>query len=170
MSVPWDDGRRYCGRVADTRVELTDVGHAVASFQVLYDDGERRWYREDDLDDLQLRLEDEGRWVEGWERLELTCAISLQRLVDPAKGSSCAHPSKCNFETLRAHVARSKACPIVGCDARFQRRHDVQRDDRLARQLASVAPAVRAVWTRAGEILTKRPESQSATLVLLDDD
>ena len=29
-----------------------------------------------------------------WERLELSCCISLQRLTDPAKGAGCSHRAR----------------------------------------------------------------------------
>ena len=29
-----------------------------------------------------------------WERLELSCCISLQRLTDPAKGVGCSHRAR----------------------------------------------------------------------------
>ena len=66
-----------------------------------------------------------------WERLELRCAISFQRLTDPAKGASCTHRSCCNFGDLTAYVSRQKECPIAGCSAplarsRVQLRHTLQ--------------------------------------------
>ena len=99
---------------------------------------------------------------EPWERLELRCAISMMRLADPAKGGRCAHRSRCNFDMLRAHAARAKVCPIVGCDAPLARTHEVQRDDALRAALAAVPAAVDAVWIRGGEVRTEPPVATAA--------
>ena len=88
----------------------------------------------------------------GWERIELRCAISMMRLTDPAKGGRCAHRSRCNFDMLRSHAARSKVCPIVGCDAPLARTHEVQRDDALHDALSAVPAAVDVVWLRGTEV------------------
>ena len=92
-----------------------------------------------------------------WERLELRCAISFQRLADPAKGASCTHRSCCNFGCLKSHVSRARACPIAGCDAPMPRSHDVQRDDALRTSLAAVPAAVDVVWRRGAEVRTTAP-------------
>ena len=34
-----------------------------------------------------------------WERLELSCCISLQRLTDPAKGVGCSHRARQSSRT-----------------------------------------------------------------------
>ena len=34
-----------------------------------------------------------------WERLELSCCISLQRLTDPAKGVGCSHLARQSSRT-----------------------------------------------------------------------
>ena len=56
---------------------------------------------------------------------------------------------------LKAHQARVKVCPIVGCDAPLARLHDVQRDDALRAALAAVPAATDVVWLRGGEGLSR---------------
>ena len=101
-----------------------------------------------------------------WERLELRCAISFQRLTDPAKGASCTHRSCCNFGCLKSHVSRARACPIAGCDAPMPRSHDVQRDDALRASLAAVPASVDVVWLRGTEVRTTPPAAPAAAAVL----
>jgi hypothetical protein len=76
---------------------------------------------------------------------------------------------RCNFETLRAHVARFKACPISGCEARFHRTHDVVRDNWLTDLLQSVPASRSTVWIRGSEVTTARPNGGAAAVILVDD-
>ena len=134
-------GREFDGSVVDIRTELTGARGATSyRFQVAYDDGDRRWHGAGEYGEYKVMLlppeataeADVVCTEEPWEKLELRCAISLQRLADPAKGRRCTHGSRCNFDMLRAHAARAKVCPIVGCDAPLARTHEVQRDDACA--------------------------------------
>lgn len=85
--------------------------------------------------------------------LRLTrCALSLGKLTDPAKGARCAHLPQCNYETLREHASRVRACPIAGCSAPLQRSRDVERDDTLATQLRQLPPGTARVWVRGAEV------------------
>ena len=102
-----------------------------------------------------------------WERLELRCAISFQRLTDPAKGTSCTHRSCCNFGCLKSHVSRARACPIAGCDAPMPRSHNVQRDYALRDALAAVPASVDVVWLRGAEVRTTPPAPTAAAAAVL---
>ena len=85
--------------------------------------------------------------------LRLTrCALSLGTLTDPAKGARCAHLPQCNYETLREHASRVRACPIAGCSAPLQRSRDVERDVTLAAQLRQLPPGTARVWVRGAEV------------------
>ena len=85
--------------------------------------------------------------------LRLTrCALSLGTLTDPAKGARCAHLPQCNYETLREHASRVRACPIAGCFAPLQRSRDVERVDTLAAQLRQLPPGTARVWVRGAEV------------------
>ena len=87
--------------------------------------------------------------------LRLTrCALSLGTLTDPAKGARCAHLPQCNYETLREHASRVRACPIAGCSAPLQRSRDVERDVTLAAQLRQLPPGTARVWVRGAEVRT----------------
>ena len=97
-----------------------------------------------------------------WQPLALRCAISHERLTDPAKGESCTHPPCCNFEPFKGAVARlsrEKKCPVGGCGVRMSRARDIVRDVTLAEKLRSVPPDVSTVWTRGDEMRWEDPES-----------
>ena len=83
------------------------------------DCGGSREYTEDDLQAAEALDEapaaaDEPELAEEsqWQRLELRCAVSWQRLDDPARGDGCAHLSRCNYDALRLHVSRCKPPPV----------------------------------------------------------
>jgi hypothetical protein len=63
---------------------------------------------------------------------------------------------------LRTHAARSKVCPIVGCDAPLARLHEVQRDDALRDALSAVPAAVDVVWLRGTEVRTTAPPAAAS--------
>ena len=151
IRVWWEGDRRwFCGRV--------ESYHALwQTHQVVYDDNDRRRYH---LHTVRWELEGTAgvECMEGWEQLELRCAISFMPLTDPAKGSSCAHTSRCNYETLRQHVSRHRACPMAGCEALVRRTHDVVRVDALRAQLEALPDGTRTVWRRGGEIRSTQPE------------
>ena len=78
-----------------------------------------------------------------WERVDLRCALSFQRLTDPAKGSACTHRACCNYNVLREYVGRSvssgsKECPLATCGVKLQRTRDVERDTELQAQLEAL--------------------------------
>ena len=79
------------------------------------------------------------------------CALSLDTLTDPAKGTRCAHLPQCNHDTLREHTRRVRTCPVAGCVA-LQRSHDVERDDALAAQLRQLPLGTTRVWVRGAEV------------------
>ena len=97
-----------------------------------------------------------------WERVELRCALSLQRLTDPAKGSACSHRACCNYQVLREYVGRissgPKECPMATCGARLQRTRDVERDAAMCKLLAQTPASVSIVWLRGGEVRTVAPQ------------
>ena len=118
---------------------------------------------DDDAEDV-LAVDVNGTTLgEMWVPLELRCALSLQRLTDPAKGEGCTHAPRCNYEQLRSYVGRllghcgTKACPIAGCSARLQRTRGVLRDDWLREQLTRVPRHVETVWLRGDELRMHPP-------------
>ena len=130
---------------------------------VLYDDNDRRSYRLHE----GLRWELEGtagvEVMEEWEQLELRCAISFLPLTDPARGSSCAHLSRCNFDMLWQHVSRHHACPMAGCEAPMRRTRDVVRDDALRAKLEALPDGTQTVWRRGHEIRSTQPQPAHAS-------
>ena len=124
---------------------------------VLYDDNDRRSYR---MNEVRWELEGTAgvEVMEEWEALELRCAISFLPLTDPAKGSSCAHVSRCNFDMLWQHVSRHHACPMAGCDAPMRRTRDVVRDDALRAKLEALPDGTQTIWRRGDEIRSTQPE------------
>ena len=106
-----------------------------------------------------------------WERLELRCALSMQRLHDPAKGGECYHIARCNYNDLRRYAgghitAGFQKCPIAGCLASLRRTCDVKRDQALSAQLCKVPVDVDVVWLRSGEVCTQPPPSRSRQQLL----
>ena len=102
--------------------------------------------------------------LDEWSELPLRCCLTLQPLTDPARGSGCAHLSRCNFGALRAHAARQKTCPWVGCDARLLRTHDVVRDAALAARLRELPQNTACVWVRGEEVCTRPPAAAAPLL------
>jgi|LauGreSuBDMM15SN_2_FD.fasta_scaffold18218_1 hypothetical protein len=102
----------------------------------------------------------------GWEKFDIRCAISLQRLTDPAKGDLCVHRARCNYVTLREYVGRSASshcsttrCPIAGCTARLLRTRSILRDDDLRAALQTLpSSAGPAIWLKGSQVLTKEPQ------------
>ena len=80
------------------------------------------------------------------------CALSLDTLTDPAKGTRCAHLPQCNYETLREHTSYVRTCPVAGCVALLQRSRDVERDDALAAQLRQLPLGTARVWVRGADV------------------
>ena len=98
---------------------------------------------------------------DSWERLELRCVLSFQRLTDPARGAKCKHLACCNYQVLRDYVGRvtsgPKECPIAACGCRLQRTRDVERNSSLQAALAQLPQTVTAVWVRGDEVRTTDP-------------
>ena len=180
----WWDGNRQTrlegtGRWFSGRIHRYSA--ATGQHLVLYDDADRRWYvlgtgattsgdgdGDGDGDVPRWQLEHRTSTevqedVDAWHELPLRCSLSLAPLTDPARGSGCAHLSRCNYAPLRAHVARHHACPCVGCGATMPRTRDVLRDEPLAAQLSKLPPGTESAWVRGGEV---RIESGSATVAL----
>ena len=115
----------------------------------------------------QEHMDDEVEVIEvdaadnGWVKLPLRCALTHQRLVEPARGALCRHPPLCNFADLRRVVGslnmsrgdfQARGCPIMGCAARLKRTRDVLRDEALTQWLEQEVPAhVEAVWLARAE-------------------
>ena len=126
-----------------------------------------------------------------WERLELSCCISLQRLTDPAKGVGCSHrarqaphlyshtrrpnltangptpsttPHRCNFAHLVAYAAQHQRCPVFGCDSHLSRKRFVVRDESLRAALAAAAPTPQHqwAWVRGDEVRLSPPDNDDA--------
>jgi len=133
---------------------------------VLYDDNDRRSYR---MNEVRWELEGTAgvEVMEEWEALELRCAISFLPLTDPAKGSSCAHVSRCNFDMLWQHVSRHHACPMAGCEAPMRRTRDVVRDDALRAKLDALPDGTQTIWRRGDEIRSTQPEPAHASVAQL---
>jgi len=96
----------------------------VTEIQVSFDDGETSWFASTDP---ALRIMKQ-KPVGGARRVSLRCALSLQPLVDPARGEACTHDANCNYNELRAYVARKRQCPVAGCDSAIPRSRDIVRD------------------------------------------
>ena len=110
----------------------------------------------------QLQLENEGVvCADDWEKLELRCVLSFQRLTDPAKGSGCAHRACCNYQVLRDYVGRltsgPKHCPLATCGVRLQRTRDVVRDASLQLLLEDAPCDAVAVWLQGDKMRTSPP-------------
>ena len=107
-----------------------------------------------------------GCSADRWTRLELRCALSLQRLVDPAKGSACTHMPRCNYNTLRDYVRSQTVCsslrgqcPIAGCKARLLRTSCIERADLLRRRLAELPADAMAAWVSDDQVSLDPPVS-----------
>eukprot|EP00966_Prymnesium_polylepis_P224612 5195228-Prymnesium_polylepis.1 len=108
--------------------------------------------------------------VGNWEKLLLRCAYSHQRLSDPARGGTCRHVPRCNYDVLRSHCV-TKACPVQGCQAVITRIGSIERDESLAAALAQLPVHADFAWVRClegewevqcGERSAGRPAPQPA--------
>ena len=154
VRVWWPRQRTWFqGHVTDFRLAIgKHHSHSVREFHVLYDDGDKAWVSP--LSTPFEVLDDERPVASEWLELELRCKLSLARLTDPAKCSSCEHPAYFEFQALNQH--NGPWCPAPGCDSRFKRR-EVQRDDWLRSLLAPVSAST--VWIRGeGASLELRTE------------
>ena len=106
--------------------------------------------------------------TEQWERLVLRCALSQQRLTDPARGDQCTHSSRCNYATLRAYVGRQARCPIAGCDARLKRVLAIERDAALCDALRTVPPELDAVLVKGCMVRPEPPKQVAVAASVLD--
>ena len=122
----------------------------------------------------QVELERDGVICEDdWQCIELRCAISMQRLNDPAKGSACMHRACCNYGVLREYVGRnvrgSKQCPLATCTERLQRTRDVERDAQLKDWLDQVPPSTSFLWVRGDEMRTSNPRARACGAEVIVD-
>ena len=121
---------RHAGTVVGHRTSLGEHSTSlrkcsqVTEIQVSFDDGETSWFASTDP---ALRIMKQ-KTVGGARRVSLRCALSLQPLVDPARGEACTHDANCNYKELRAYVARKRQCPVAGCDSAIPRSRDIVRD------------------------------------------
>jgi hypothetical protein len=95
-----------------------------------------------------------GTCVSSWERLDMRCAYSHERLTDPAKAdaTACCCLARCNYGQLSGYVRRAKKCPLCSRHTR-----DVERDDALRALLQAVPAHVDVVWVRDGELCVDDP-------------
>ena len=98
------------------------------------------------------------------QQLELSCALTRQRLTAPARGKGCRHPANCNHDALRRHATSmigrrdgAQPCPIIGCPEVLRRSGDVVRDETLAAKLDVVPAHIDQVWIRGGELRLDSP-------------
>ena len=121
---------RHAGTVVGHRTSLGEHSTSlrkcsqVTEIQVSFDDGETSWFASTDP---ALRIMKQ-KPVGGARRVSLRCALSLQPLVDPARGEACTHDANCNYKELRAYVARKRQCPVAGCDSAIPRSRDIVRE------------------------------------------
>ena len=121
VSLNWA-GDWYDGTVAAHRSLLTDGNTTVHEYQVAYDDGAMHWHDPTRWESRRSGIDaDAENDATSWQRLELRCCISLLPLVDPARGEKCMHSAQCNYSELRACSARTRSCPVLGCDAPIPR-------------------------------------------------
>ena len=115
-----------------------------------------------DADDDEID-DDDTVETDGWERIELRCAIGRDRLRDPAKLSDCRHGSRCNYDALRL---AGNVCPVMGCSAKNRLRHIV-RDESLATALGQISPSVEFALVKGNQVVADAPAAQapSGTLV-----
>ena len=108
--------------------------------------------------------DDEACTLQGtlWERLDLRCAVTWQRLHDPAKLVGCAHAAKVNFNALRISGTnqgeRANVCPVAGCNATMRIRNIV-RDVLLQKKLKRLREDVETVWLCGEKMVTKLPRA-----------
>jgi len=109
-----------------------------------------------------------------WQKLELRCAITRERLTNPANGDSCLHLPSCNYEALREYVARARRYPVFGCQAML-RPKAVQSEQALREEIASLPPFAEAAWMCAGTGALRlespvMPQPSRPSIQALDED
>lgn len=116
-----------------------------------------------DAEDDEVDDEDDVE-TDGWERIELRCAIGRDRLRDPAKLIDCRHAARCNFNALRL---AGSLCPVMGCYAKNRHRH-VVRDEGLANALSRISPTIEFALVRGDQVVADEPAAQvrSGTLAV----
>ena len=112
--------------VVGSQVELQvgRGGQSVTWHRVSFEDGVKRWVNLSSIEHVDLASQRSdtlacGRVVAPAasaprERLVLQCALSHRRLTDPAKGASCHHLSRFNYDDLLDHVLAKKRCAADG--------------------------------------------------------
>ena len=98
-----------------------------------------------------------------WQQVDLRCAVTRQRLTDPARFVGCIHRSACNRDALLGF----RRCPMHGCMAVVRgtkRTHDadIVRDDALCKAIERVPAAVPFVFINEQfEVLVPKRVSKS---------
>ena len=114
-------------------------------FEVHYDDHDRRIHAFPcAVDKIALSVEvlpalqEDTAVTEEWEKVLVRCAVTQQRLVDPAKGRNCVHVARCNYADLRWYLSRTQSCP---CCQQPMSLREVERDQALRARLHDVGTA-----------------------------
>ena len=117
---------------------------------------------------FDVELDDVGDVVEqeGWERIELRCAIGRDRLEDPAKLLDCRHGSRCNYDALRA---AGSVCPVVGCSAKNRQRL-VVRDEGLKKMLGTLSSTAEYAFVSINGDRIKAAETGSTGCEIEEED
>lgn len=166
------------GTVVAHRTKIGGRERTLVEFQCHFDDGTLTW-----VDPKQARLRMSkgagmgsatGAMEQDAQRISLRCCLSLAPLVDPARGEDCTHIARCNHTTLVECIARSRTCPVAGCDATIRTRSLV-RDQSLREALGDFGqssssespPPEFALWTARTRTLSA--DHSSATAVADDD-
>ena len=122
--------------------------------------------QEEEEEEADVEAEDEERRAavsatcEGaWQKIELRCAITMERLTDPARIAGCTHPCRVNFSAL---ANTGNVCPVVGCSR--PNRHRLRVRDHALRSAIQKAPhSATAIWVKGGRVrMTAPPRSRTA--------
>ena len=152
------------GIVAELVTQLDRAGRPRIFHRIKYDDGDV--VDEDLLSQAVAVLGeeymdvDESCYIPPWQQLELSCCLTLKRLVDPALCISCTHLPCTNFDDLLQHVQATRACPVHGCSTMVRSRdpsQDVIRADELRPQLDTVPGWQQVVWLRGNKLSLINP-------------
>ena len=178
--VHWGPSLSYAARILEIQCEERHRQMVQKNVRVEYEiDQQRLWHELHELEPLDeetvvaqtstnreedeevCEIVDEARW----QLLELRCCYSFARLTDPARCSGCAHPSRCNYDSLLAVMQSShRQCPVQGCAVATMRSRGIARDDALRSALAILPSSVEACWVRGtGTALEVRLEPPKAT-------
>lgn len=162
------DGRRkqICSFVLEKIIQTIELAEAAAdTMSSAHCEAEERGAAQDDSETLDTDVSCSNEW----QRFELRCVLSFQRLNDPAKGSHCEHRACCNYQVLRNYAGRvgngkRKECPLATCNALLQRSRDVERDCSLQAMLTVVPESAETVWLRGDQVRTTPPQEMQRSL------